>query len=99
MAVEKFSISLPRDLTEELDDLARARGVTRSALIREAAAEYVTSRESAARETERKRRVARSLAGFDAIAASWGAEERSAAELLAEIRGETGGDSGDGRER
>lgn len=55
----KFTISMPDSLVEELDELAKERGATRSAIIQEAMAEYVTKRKQAedaeAREARRKR--------------------------------------------
>lgn len=88
MAVDKFSISLPTDLLAQIDEVAHAEGVSRSGVIREAAAAYVTARTSAAYEAERARRIDEAVATFDAIAEGWGADERSAIELLRELRGE-----------
>ena len=88
MAVDKFSISLPADLLAQVDELARAEGVSRSGVIREATAAYVTARASAAYQAERARRIDQAVEAFDAIAEGWGAEERSAVDLLRELRGE-----------
>jgi predicted transcriptional regulator len=88
VAVDKFSISLPADLLAEVDDIARDEGLSRSGVIREATASYVTARASAAYEAERTRRVGEALEGFDSVAAGWGADERSSLELLRELRGE-----------
>lgn len=92
MAVDKFSISLPEDLLTEVDQIARADGVSRSAVIREAAAAYVSTRVSAAHELERSRRIDEALAGFDEVAGAWGADERSSLDLLRELRGDGGAD-------
>jgi predicted transcriptional regulator len=88
MAVDKFSISLPTDLLAQVDELARAEGVSRSGVIREATAAYVTARASAAYQAERARRIDEAVDAFDAIAEGWGADERSAIELLRELRGD-----------
>jgi predicted transcriptional regulator len=88
--VDKFSISLPTDLVAELDEIALSEGSTRSAVIREAASEYVAARTSAESERSRKRRVATAMAGFDAIADDWGADSTTSLEYLLEIRGERG---------
>jgi predicted transcriptional regulator len=88
MAVDKFSISLPADLLVAVDDIAQADGLSRSGVIREATAAYVTARASAAYEAERTRRVGEALEGFDEVAAGWGADDRSSLELLRELRGE-----------
>jgi len=86
VGVEKFSISLPEELAASLNDIADAEGLTRSGLIRELASEYVTRRESAERERERRARVDAAIAGFEAIAEEWGRDERTAAQVLAEMR-------------
>ena len=93
MAVDKFSISLPTDLLAEVDAIAEADELSRSAVIREATATYVSARVSAAYEAERSRRVGEALEGFDAVAAKWGADERSSLDLLRELRGEDGADA------
>jgi hypothetical protein len=41
--VKKVTISVPDGLLEEIDDLARQRGTTRSGLLQEAASEYVAT--------------------------------------------------------
>jgi predicted transcriptional regulator len=94
MAVDKFSISLPEDLAADLDEIARAEGSTRSAVIREAAAEYVAARRSAAYEDTRRRRVSAAIEGFDRIAADWGDDTSTSLDLLLQVRGE--GDTASG---
>lgn len=89
MAVDKFSISLPEELVAEVDEIARLDGLTRSAVIREAMTAYVAERRSAQYEQTRRDRVAKAIESFDAIAAEWGADERSGADYLAELRGES----------
>jgi metal-responsive CopG/Arc/MetJ family transcriptional regulator len=86
MPVEKFSISLPEDLVAALDELAAEDGLTRSALIREATASYVTHRTSAAREEERRARIDSAIEGFRRVGEQWGPDERTAAEVLREFR-------------
>lgn len=93
MAVEKLSVSLPEELVSDLDELAAADASSRSAVIREAAAEYVTRRTAAARERERRDRVGRAIEGFERLASEWGPDERTATELVREIRGEALGDA------
>ena len=90
MAVDKFSISLPEELVADVDEVARLDGLTRSGVIREAMSAYVAERRSAQYEQARRSRVARAIESFDAIAAEWGADERSGADYLAELRGEKG---------
>ena len=86
MPVEKFSISLPEDLVAALDEIAEEDGLTRSALIREATASYVTQRTLAEREQERRTRIDAAIAGFRRVAEQWGPDERTAAEVLREFR-------------
>ncbi len=93
MAVEKFSISLPEEVVAGIDQLADADGVTRSALIREATAEYIARRASAEYAEKRAQRLDAVIDGFEAIAADWGPDERTAADLVREIREESLGDA------
>jgi len=88
MTVEKFSISLPKELVGDVDRLADADGLTRSALIREATATYVADRNSSAYEARRRTRIDDALAGLNLVAAQWGDDEHSGLEYLSEIRGE-----------
>jgi predicted transcriptional regulator len=88
MPVDKLSVSLPSELVAALDELARVDGATRSAIIREATASYVAGRRSAHYESARRDRIDAALAGFDEIAQSWGEDDRSGLDYLAEARGE-----------
>jgi predicted transcriptional regulator len=91
MAVEKLSVSLPGPLASRIDELAEQDGISRSALIQEAAAQYVASRDAAVREARRRTAVDEALTSFDEIAASWGADDRLGVEYLADVRGDTDG--------
>ncbi|MDO9108861.1 MAG: ribbon-helix-helix protein, CopG family [Coriobacteriia bacterium] len=86
--MEKFSISLPEELVSDLDALADANGLTRSAMIREATATYVVQRKSAQFEAKRRTRIDDALAGLDVVASQWGDDDHSGLEYLSEIRGE-----------
>ena len=86
MAVEKLSVSLPARLAARIDEFALQAGVSRSSLIREAAARYVASRDAADAELARRAQVDAALAGFDEVAGAWGADQRSGASYLDEIR-------------
>ncbi|MBA4370562.1 MAG: hypothetical protein C0418_03165 [Coriobacteriaceae bacterium] len=94
VAVDKFSISLPEDLVAEVDGIARSEGLTRSGVIREATAAYVTARTSATYEAERKARIQSAIDGFDAMAEAWGPDPKSSLEYLRELRGDAGGPPG-----
>ena len=89
MPVEKLSVSLPYQLAARIDELAELDGVSRSALIQEAAGQYVASREAAAQAAARRGSVDAALAGFDDIAARWGDDVRSGVEYLDDVRGES----------
>lgn len=86
MAVEKFSISLPEELVADLDEFAGQDALTRSGLIREVVSEYVSKRRSATYEAERRARILGAIEGFKRIAEEWGPDERTAVELLREMR-------------
>lgn len=88
MAVDKFSVSLPGSLTRDIDEIASSEGLTRSAVIREAAAAYVASRKSADYEQARRERIDEALAGFEEVAAGWGDDRRTSLDYLRELRGD-----------
>ena len=91
MPVEKLSVSLPNQLAARIDELAERDGVSRSALIQEAAAQYVASRDTAAQEAARRASVDAALTGFDEVAAGWGTDVRLGVEYLDDVRGESAG--------
>lgn len=91
MPVEKFSVSLPEDLVRDLDEIAAVDGLTRSAVIREVAAEYVAARKSGEYEAARRARVDCAIAGFDDIAATWGEDDESGLHRLRQLRREATG--------
>lgn len=89
MPVEKFSISLPEHLATQIDEIAGAEGLTRSAVIRDATIAYVTRRHAAAGQSARLSRLEEALAGFDSVAQSWGEDETGSLGYLRLIRGES----------
>jgi predicted transcriptional regulator len=101
MPVEKFSISLPQELAQELDQLAREAHVSRSSLVREATARYVASRTADAEAERRRAGVVSAVAGFDEVASLWGEDERLGIQYIADIRDfneSSGGPEGPGGE-
>ena len=90
MPANKFSISLPSGLTAELEALALKDGVSRSFVIREAAANYVADRKSRDEASHRSVSITGALAGFDEVARSWGDDPRQGVDYLAELRAEPG---------
>lgn len=89
MAVDKFSISLPEALLAELDDLADADGLTRSAVIREAAADYVATRKAELGARRRRERVGRAIGGFRAISEQWGDDRQPGVQYIRDLRAES----------
>jgi len=87
MPVDKITVSLPAELVGEIDRLAADTGLSRSAVVREATARYVTERTAA--EELARRRVAGDdlrafLRGLDGRDVS---DPRSPLEILRELRG------------
>jgi predicted transcriptional regulator len=96
--VDKFSVSLPEELAAELDDIAKAEGLTRSAVVREATADYVAARRAAEYQTRRREQIDRAIAGFQDMATRWGPDERTGLHYLGELRGGTTADDRPGPE-
>jgi predicted transcriptional regulator len=69
----KVNISLPDGLLNEIDRRADARGSTRSAFIRDAAAHYLTSLDEEAARAARARRVGKALEKMRTLAPVVGA--------------------------
>ncbi len=65
----KVNIYIPDALLEEIDASAAERGVSRSAFVQEAAAEYLTDARVLSAEEERRRSIDRALAVMDEIKA------------------------------
>lgn len=87
MAVEKITISLPAELVGEIDRLSEANGLSRSAFVREATAQYVIEKHTAA-EASRRRNAADDL--LDVLASLREREpldSRPTLEILRELRG------------
>jgi len=93
MPVEKLSVSLPAALAARIDQVAEEAGISRSALIQEAAAEYVASREAVDAERARRGQVDAALSGFEEIAAAWGADDRAGLQYLDDLRANDGVES------
>ena len=91
MPSEKLSVSLPAQLAARIDALAGEAGISRSALIQEAAAQYVASRDAVVAESIRRAQVDAALTGFDEIAAAWGADQRTGVQYLDDVRAGAGG--------
>lgn len=84
--VKKVTVSLPDDLLDQLDAEAEALGLSRSGIVQEASAHYLTHT-SEERDVERRRaRAARVMGGFAAIQAMPLIDERPSLDILREMR-------------
>lgn len=89
MAVSKITISLPPELLGEIDRLADERGESRSTVVREAAAHYVTAQLGADAAVKRAEGTQRLLDEFARLSATRGRTSKTSLELLRELRGES----------
>ncbi|TLM76774.1 MAG: ribbon-helix-helix protein, CopG family [Actinobacteria bacterium] len=90
---ERITITLPDGLVDELDGIAHARGLSRSAVIREASARYVTQ-EKAGDEAARRRKAGEEFLAFiDELQKQPVLDDRPTLEILREAR-ETSGEAG-----
>lgn len=95
MAVGKVTVSLPAELVLEIDRLAADDGDSRSGIVREATARYVTERRLVD-ERERRRKAADDLLAFlDRLDGEAVIDDRPTLEILRELRGPL--DDEDGR--
>lgn len=89
MGIDKISISLPSDLTAEIDVIAEEDGTTRSGVVREATLAYINKRRSKEAEKKRQDSIQRAIDGFEELAKQWHDDGRTAADLVREIREES----------
>lgn len=84
----RVTITLPEDVLSRLDTIAHEQGVTRSEVVREAAADYLTERTDRAEATARKRAVEDGIAWLEATAAApQGESSQDSLAVLRELRG------------
>jgi predicted transcriptional regulator len=86
--VARVTVTLPDALLARLDAIAGDESVTRSDVVREAAAGYVTSYESGLVAREREASVASGLSWLEEIAHREPADPRPTLEILRELRAE-----------
>lgn len=84
--VARVTISLPEELLVRLDAAADELGVTRSEVVREAGAAYVTERDAVAARDERLHRFADDRRFLDELRALPGLDGRPSLEILHEVR-------------
>lgn len=74
----KINISIPDDLLKDVDDLAAELVRSRSGLVAEATARYVTAVRDEQATAERRERIARAIASAREIAEKFGAFDGTA---------------------
>ena len=93
MTVDKITVSLPEELVRAIDRLSADEGVSRSAIVREASARYVTECRTAA-EAERRRGAAdEAIAALKELRLLATVDDRPTLEILRELRGPLDRDS------
>ncbi|MDZ4170471.1 MAG: ribbon-helix-helix domain-containing protein [Coriobacteriia bacterium] len=91
MGVAKVTVSLPEELVAQIDGLADERGESRSAIVREAALDYVTAQKLDAQDKRREAGARRAIEALEALRALPGRTGRTGSEILRQMR-----DSDDG---
>ena len=98
--VARVTVTLPEPVLAELDAVARDEGVTRSDIVREAAAVYLSQRERDHASRSRHEAVEDGLRWLETQAAHVPKDTPSSLDLLREVRAEAGGaGSADGGRR
>lgn len=70
MSTYKVNVSLPHDLVDKIDAAAGEEGLSRSGFIAEASAHYLTAREQARAEEQRRVDIEKAIATFRSAGAS-----------------------------
>jgi predicted transcriptional regulator len=87
MSTERVTITLPADVIAQLDEIAEARGLSRSGVVREASTRYIAGE----REQDRAAQLATAttdLLGFlDELQSAPVLDDRPVLEILRELRG------------
>jgi Arc/MetJ-type ribon-helix-helix transcriptional regulator len=87
MGVDKITVSLPAELVGEIDRLSAVYGMSRSAVVREATARYVSERRSADAAAQRRRAADDLLAFLGDLDDTAVLDDRPTLEILRELRG------------
>ncbi len=85
--VVRVTVTLPEDILGKLDAIARDESVTRSDVVREAAADYVVSHAESMVSKRREAAVLDGLAWLEGIALRTVSDTRPSLEILRELRG------------
>lgn len=91
MPVEKITVSLPADLVNEIDRLSETDGVSRSSIVREAAALWVSRREEAAAAARRREAVRSLFELLDSLESVPPLDDTPPLDMLRKARGPLGG--------
>lgn len=87
MGVDKITISLPEELVRAIDELSAEEGVSRSAIVREASARYVTEHRTAADAARRRQAADAAIAQLQGLRSLTPIDDRPTLEILRELRG------------
>jgi predicted transcriptional regulator len=85
--VVRVTVTLPDEILRDLDGIASAEGVTRSDVVREAAATYITARESAVQARGREAAVDDGLQWLQTVADRHAGDGESSLDALRALRG------------
>lgn len=97
--VTRVTVTLPDDVLLELDGVADEEGVTRSEVVREAAATYLAGRGASRAARLRQEAVTDGIAWLEQLSLKHAADGESSLEVLREIRSASLGiESGERRE-
>ena len=88
--VSKFTISMPHELLDQVDEQAQSLGQTRSGLIREATAQYLERQRELDAAGERQMRVRVAITGMKAMAARPKRDPRPSLDVLRDLRAHDG---------
>lgn len=92
---ERITITLPDDLVAELDVIATESGRSRSGVIREASAKYVTENHLETAAAARRAAGIETLAYLEALRSLPVADDRRTLDILRELRGPLDDERGD----
>lgn len=84
----RVTVTIPEDVLARLDRIAEEKGVSRSDVVREAAAGYVTQLEAGRAAREREAAVEEGVGWLESLAARPPKDARPSIEILRELRGE-----------
>lgn len=94
--VVRVTVTLPDDVLAALDGIASDEGVTRSDVVRDAAATYLEGRKLSTEAEARRRAVEEGLAWLEELDHEPRLDDRPSLEILREIRGDPPGDDAEG---